>query len=158
MRDALLFYLSDTALVSILRQSDIGYPLVASVHILGLALLLGSIVTLDLRILKLIKRASLDELAPLLSRVAAWGLLLAVCSGALLFSVQPAHYLANDVFLLKLSLLSLALLNVAVVHSLPAWRALVAGQSATLLLKFTAFISLILWLAVLTAGRWIAFA
>ncbi len=157
MFEALLLSLAESAVASALRQSVIGYPLLSAVHILGLALLVGSIVTLDLRLLNIIKRSSLSELAPLLSRVAAGGLILAVLSGLLLFSVQPAHYLANEAFLLKLLLLTLALLNVAVVHSLPAWRAVLAGLPATLLLQVTAAISMLLWLAVLTSGRWIAF-
>ena len=157
MLTALLLNLGDTALASALRQSDIGYPLVGSAHILGLGLLVGSIVTLDLRILNIIKRGTLSELAPLLSRVAACGFMLAILTGGLLFSVQPAHYLGNSAFLLKLALISLALINVALVHSLPPWRAILAGQPATLLLKLSALISLTLWLAIVTAGRWIAF-
>ena len=157
MLTALLLSLADTALASALRQSDIGYPLTGSAHILGLGLLVGSIVTLDLRILNIIKRGTLSELAPLLSRVAAGGFMLAILTGGLLFSVQPAHYLGNSAFLLKLSLISLALINVTVVHCLPCWRTMLAGQPATLLLKLTAFISLTLWLAIITAGRWIAF-
>ncbi|MDP2714323.1 DUF6644 family protein [Rheinheimera sp.] len=157
MLTALFLSLADTALASALRQSDIGYPLVASAHILGLALLVGSIVTLDLRILNIIKRGSLSELAPLLSSVAAGGFMLAILTGVLLFSVQPAHYLGNSAFLLKLALISLALLNVALVHNLACWRAILAGQPATLPLKLSAFISLTLWLAIITAGRWIAF-
>lgn len=157
MLTALLLSLGETALASALRQSDIGYPLTGSAHILGLGLLAGSIVTLDLRILSIIKRGSLSELAPLLSRVAACGLMLAILTGVLLFSVQPAHYLGNSAFLLKLSLISLALMNVFVVHCLPSWRAILAGQPATLLLKLSACVSLTLWLAIITTGRWIAF-
>jgi hypothetical protein len=56
MLTALLLSLGDTALASALRQSEIAYPLVASAHILGLGLLVGSVVTLDLRILSIIKR------------------------------------------------------------------------------------------------------
>ncbi|WP_240220262.1 hypothetical protein [Rheinheimera hassiensis] len=82
---------------------------------------------------------------------------MAILTGVLLFSVQPAHYLGNSAFLLKLSLISLALINVMLVHCLPCWRALLAGQPATLLLKLSALISLTLWLAIITAGRWIAF-
>ncbi len=157
MLTALLLELGETAVASALRQSDIGYPLTGSAHILGLGLLAGSIVTLDLRILSIIKRGTLSELAPLLSRVAACGFLLAILTGVLLFSVQPAHYLGNGAFLLKLALISLALINVALVHCLPSWRAMLAGQPVTLLLRLTAVISLTLWLAVITAGRWIAF-
>ena len=40
MLTALLLNLGDTVLASALRQSDIGYPLAGSAHILGLGLLL----------------------------------------------------------------------------------------------------------------------
>lgn len=157
MPETWLLSLGESGLASALRQSAIGYPLLSSAHILGLGILVGSIVTLDLRLLNIVKRGRLSELAPLLSRVAGCGLLLSIVSGLLLFSVQPAHYLGNSAFLLKLVLVSLALINVAIVHSLSAWRVLLAGQPASLLLKFTATVSLLLWLAILIAGRWIAF-
>ncbi|MDP4535370.1 DUF2214 domain-containing protein [Alkalimonas collagenimarina] len=153
----LLVSLGDTALASWLRQSGIGYPLLSTAHILGIALLLGSVLILDLRLLGITKSGALNVLAPLLNRFAACGLLLAMVTGSLLFSVQPAHYLANSAFLLKLTLLLLALLNVLLVHWLPHWQALLNGQAPTLFLKVTALLSLVLWLVILLAGRWIAF-
>lgn len=157
MLEALLLGLGDTAIASALRQSSVAYPLVNSAHIVGIGMLLGAMVTLDLRLLGAIRRGTLHELAPLLSRVAAAGLLLAMMTGALLFSVQPAHYLGNSAFLLKLPLIGLALLNVVWVHSRSAWRALLAGGPVTPALKAGAFLSLVLWLAALLSGRWIAF-
>lgn len=157
MLTELLVSLGDTALASWLRQSAIGYPLVSSAHILGIALLLGSVLILDLRLLGITQRGALTMLAPILSRFAACGLLLALLTGPLLFSVQPAHYLANSAFLLKLALLLLALINILLVHRLPHWQALLDGQAPALFLKVTALLSLLLWLAILLAGRWIAF-
>lgn len=157
MLTGLLLWLENTAVASLLRQSEIAYPLVSSLHILGLGLLVASAITMDLRLLGAIRRGELQDMAPLLSRVAATGLLLAMVSGVLLFSVQPGHYLDNSAFLLKLSLIGLALLNVAWVHCLPSWRAVASGQPATPALKIGAFLSMVLWLAVLASGRWIAF-
>jgi hypothetical protein len=157
MLTALLLNLGDTAIASALRQSTVVYPLVSSIHIFGLGLLIGGVVTLDLRLLGIIRRGTLSELAPLMSRLAAVGLLLAVMTGALLFSVQPGHYLDNRAFLLKLIFISLGLLNVLLVHQLPHWKAVLAGQPAAPILKLTASLSLALWLAVLLSGRWIAF-
>ncbi|WP_111640658.1 DUF6644 family protein [Marinimicrobium alkaliphilum] len=157
MLEGLLLSLGDTTLASALRQSSIAYPLVSSAHIFGIGLLAGGIVILDLRLLGAIRRGSLSELAPLMSLVAAVGLALAIVTGTLLFSVQPAHYLDNSAFLLKQLLISLGLLNTLLVHRLPQWRAVLAGQPAAPLLKLTAVLSLVLWLAVLLAGRWIAF-
>ncbi len=157
MLTALLLGLGDTAMASALRQSSVAYPLVNSAHILGIGLLIGAMVTLDLRLLGVTRRGTLRELAPLLSRVAAAGLLLAMATGVLLFSVQPDHYLDNSAFLLKLSFVGLALLNVLWVHSLASWRALLSGEPAAPTLKVGALLSLVLWLAALLSGRWIAF-
>lgn len=157
MLSALLLSLGDTAMASVLRQSAIAYPLASSAHIAGLGLLVGAVITLDLRLLGLIRRGTISELAPLMSRLAACGLLLAIVTGIMLFSVQPAHYLGNNAFLLKLAIIGLGLLNVLVVHRLPGWRALRSGQPVVPLLKLTAVLSLTLWLAALLAGRWIAF-
>ena len=157
MLDTLLTALSDSAMAAALRQSDVAYPLTSAAHIVGLGLLIGSVVALDLRLLGVIRRVSLADFAPLLSRLAAVGVLLAVTTGVMLFSVQPNHYLNNSAFLLKLILIALALINVLVVHSLPQWRAIQRGAAASWPLKLSALTSLLLWLAVIVAGRWIAF-
>ena len=157
MLSALLLSFGDSGLAVALRQSAIAYPLVSATHIIGIGLLFVSMVLLDLRLLGLLKQRAVTELFRLLRRLAAVGLLLAMLTGTLLFSVQPAHYLANDAFILKMLLLGLALLNILLVHRLPAWQAAQAGQPVALALKICALISLLLWLAVLLAGRWIAF-
>jgi len=162
MLTALLLGLGDTALAAALRQSTIAYPLVSSAHILGLGLLVGSIVVLDLRLLGVIKRGAVTDLLQLMSRVAATGLFVAVLTGILLFSVQPNHYLSNPAFLTKIVIIVLGLLNIAAVHSLPQWRSLVRVQQAQavripLVIKIFAALSLLFWISALIAGRWIAF-
>ena len=157
MLRAFLLSLGDTELASMLRQSDIAYPLISATHIIGVGLVLGNMVLFDFRLLGVIRQRQVTELFPLLRRLAAVGLLLAITTGILLFSVQPAHYLANNAFILKLGLLGLALINILLVHRLAAWQAALAGQPVAPILKICALISLFLWLAILIAGRWIAF-
>lgn len=162
MSEALLFSnlllnLGDTALATILRQSAFGYPLVSAVHICGIGLLFGNIILLDLKLLGVLQQPALTELLPLLQRMAALGLFIALLSGTLLFSVQPAHYLSNNAFLLKMPLLFLALLNILLVHRLPEWQAALNNRPFGITLKICALISILLWLAVVLAGRWIAF-
>lgn len=153
----LLLNLSDTTLATMLRQSAVAYPLVSAVHICGIGLLFGNIILLDLKLLGALRQPALTELLPLLQRMAALGLFIALLTGTLLFSVQPAHYLSNNAFLLKMLLLFLALLNILLVHWLPAWQAALTNQPFGNTLKICALISILLWLAVLLAGRWIAF-
>jgi hypothetical protein len=141
-----------------LQQSATAYPLVNAAHILGLALLLGSILPLDLRLVLGRARAALPVLAPAAIRTAAAGLALAVVTGAWLFSVDPHGYAGNIAFRWKLLLLALALLNIAVQHR--QWRIADlhgAHHAVPARVRVVAGTSALLWLATLLAGRWIGF-
>ncbi|RUO31363.1 DUF6644 family protein [Aliidiomarina sanyensis] len=157
MLSALLLSVGDTALASFMRQSAIAYPIVSSAHIIGLGFLIGAIALLDLRILGMVQRAHIVDLARLCSRFAAIGLCLAFVSGVMLFSVQPTTYLNNSAFLLKIALIGIGLMNVAIVHRLPQWSTLLETGAISPVLRVTAFTSIMIWLATIVAGRWIAF-
>jgi hypothetical protein len=144
--------------VGLLRDSGTAYLFVNAAHILGIGLLVGAILPLDLRLLGLLRAPPLPLLGPFLSRAAAAGLSTAVVTGAWLFAVNAADYVGNPAFLAKMALLSLAILNVALQHSLGGFRAAVAGDRAPAGTKAFAAASLVLWPTVLLAGRWIAFA
>jgi hypothetical protein len=134
-----------------LRQSATAYLFVNAAHILGIATVLGAILPLDLRLLGGFRKFPVEVLGPFLVRCAAVGLGLALLTGAWLFSVKPAEYLANAAFRWKLALLALALANVAFQH----WGAALPRLSTAT--RVRAALSLGLWLAVLVAGRWIGF-
>ncbi len=134
-----------------LQQSATAYLFVNAAHILGIAVLLGAILPLDLRLLGFFRRFPIEVLGPFLVRCAAVGLSLAVLMGAWLFSVKPDEYLANAAFRWKLVLLGLALVNIGLQH----WGAGLRNMSPAV--RVRAGISLCLWLSVLVAGRWIGF-
>lgn len=157
MLQSLSSTLAESALASAIRHSELAYPLLSSLHIVGIGILLGNILLLDLRLLGVLRHSALAEVLSLLSRIAGLGLGLAIASGLLLFSVQPQHYLHNPAFLLKLALLSLALLNLLLVQYSQSWRQAQSGAQVSLGLKLAAACSLLLWLAIIIAGRWIAF-
>jgi hypothetical protein len=136
-----------------LRQSATAYLFVNAAHILGIGLLLGSILPLDLRMLGFFRRFSLDVLRPFLVRVAAAGLAVAVVTGLWLFSVKPAEYLVNDAFRWKVALLGIALTNVAFQHG----RTMAGPFELTPATRVRAALSLCLWASALVAGRWIGF-
>ena len=141
-----------------LQQSGTAYLFVNAAHILGLSLLLGAILPLDLRLVLGRTQAALSVLVPLAIRTAAVGLALALLTGAWLFSVNPGDYLENTAFRWKLLLLSLALLNVAVQHR--QWRSLGLPEAMRALpvrIRVLAGTSALLWIATLIAGRWIGF-
>ena len=135
--------LEATALAQFLKASRWVYPLVNAGHILGLALLIGAVVPMDLRLLRG------DPAATWLRRYAAVGLAIAVCFGALLFITQASDYIASGWFQAKMALLAFALLNV-VLHprlgTLPDPRR-----------RMAAAISLSAWPGVLILGRMIGY-
>lgn len=140
----------------LLQQNGTAYLLVNASHILGIALLVGSILSLDLRLIGFFRAVPVAVLAPFLSHIAACGLGLALLTGAWLFTVRPVEYAGNAAFLWKLGLLALALANVALQHRSAAYARALAGVVSPAV-RVRAFASAALWLVVLLAGRWIGF-
>lgn len=131
--------LEATGIAQALRASRWSYPLVHIAHLVGLALLFGSIVPLDLRILGLWPRTDREALARVLSRVAATGLVLAVATGFALFSVRAIDYAAMPLFWAKMALVGIGAVNAVVAR----WRAT----------RLTAALSILAWLGAIAAGR-----
>jgi hypothetical protein len=139
---SLIDLLESSALAQHLRVSRWTYPLVNAGHLLGVALLVGAVVPMDLRALNLVRGPDLTDLR----RFAVAGLVLAMGCGALLFIAGAGEYLQNGWFRAKMGLLALAVAN-ALWHlrkvPLPAPAALA---------------SLMLWPAVLLTGRMIGYS
>jgi hypothetical protein len=155
---ALVEWIGDWPGARWLQQSGTAYLFVNATHILGLGLLLGAMLPLDLRLIFGRSQAALTVLAPVAVRTAAAGLALALLTGAWLFSVNPADYLQNTAFRWKLLLLLLALVNVAIQHH--QWRSLGLPDTThaiPLRVRVSAAASALLWIATLVAGRWIGF-
>jgi hypothetical protein len=140
-----------------LRGSLWLYPLVNAAHIFSIGLILGSIVTLDLRVLGLFRTAPLAALSPPLTRMAMTGVFLAALTGFLLFTVRPQAYAANPAFLIKLGLVALGILNALVFHTGKSWRMAVEAGTAPSSIKLAALFSVLIWAAAVLAGRWIGF-
>ncbi len=150
--DAVAAAVEGLALAEWLRFSRWGYATVNSLHVFGIALLVGAIVPLDLRLLGFWRSVELGPLYRILSRAAAIGLVIAIASGLLLFAVRASEYATLDLFLVKISLVGAGLALAAILHfgaDLP--RASPARQ------RLVGAISLLLWPAVLLCGRFIAF-
>jgi hypothetical protein len=141
----------------LLQRSGTAYLLVNAAHIVGVGLLMGGILPLDLRLAGFFRGVPLTAIAPFLSRSAAIGVVLAIATGLWLFSVKPAEYLGNAAFLWKMALLAAALANVALQHRSRHYRLALAGGDLRFGVRLVACCSAVLWLAVLVAGRWIGF-
>ena len=148
--------LSAWPVAELLRESTIVYATLNAAHIFSIGLLVGSIATLDLRILGAFRAVPLDALAPL-SRVAVTGLILAVVTGIALFTVRPVAYAQNPAFLVKIGLVAIGGANALILRASPAWKAACRSGSLTPVLRASAAISLVIWAGAVLAGRWIGF-
>lgn len=125
------------------------FPLLESLHVVGMVVLLGAILMVDLRLLSMAGnrysiRVMVDELTPW-----AWaGFALAIATGMGLFITRASAYIENTAFLIKLGLLVAAGTNVAWLHA----RSL---RSDTIPLRLAGALSLAAWVGVVLAGRWI---
>lgn len=127
------------------------YPALEVVHIIGIGLLLGSLVLVELRLLGLAPLLPLAPLARFGLTLTLVGFGIAAASGSLMFLSQPAELSGNRAFLLKLGLLSAAGANALAFH----WRG--GLEKMDRLARLQTLGSLGLWIAVIICGRWIAY-
>ncbi|MGN2391672.1 DUF6644 family protein [Pelomicrobium sp. G1] len=142
-----------------MRESLWLYPIVEVVHLLGLAVLVGGVVLFDLRVLGVSKRLPVGALACHLLPWSLAALLLIVPSGLLMFSAHASEFIANRVFLLKMSLLMAAGINALMFHLGPfrqaaAWDTDVPAPG---LARLHAGASILIWIAIVACGRLLAY-
>jgi hypothetical protein len=127
-------------------------PIVQTVHLLGIAVIMSSVVLLDLRILGLaLPSQDVQELTRRVMPWVWWTLPVMLLSGSMFVLARPRRYFTNPIFGLKFALLLPAIALAAVLHFVSVrkpddWRT-----------KLVAAMSLLLWLGVVLAGRWIAY-
>ena len=127
------------------------YPMLEMVHIVGIGLLLGNLVLLELRVWGLGQALPVEPLARLSLALAAIGFTLAAASGLLMFMTQPMELLAHRAFTLKMLLLFVAACNAGWFHARQSLQRLDATAKALMVC------STVLWLLIITCGRWIAY-
>lgn len=127
------------------------YPALEVMHIAGIALLVGPLMLLELRVWGAGAALPVAPLARLSLGLSATGFGLIVLSGLLMFGSQPDELLANRLFIVKLGLVMLAGLNALLFHSRGGLQRLDGFARAQTAL------SLGLWLAVIICGRWLAY-
>lgn len=136
------------------------YGIINLVHILGIILLFGSILILDLRMLGAWRQVPLATLSRPTTTMAQIGFIVAVCSGIPMLSVKTTDYIGNPFLLIKFPAIALALVNVWLVHRTVAWRAhrqreLLPAENRRL--AQGAALSLTFWLTAITSGRMIGY-
>ena len=130
------------------------FPVVESIHICGFALLVGTIVILDLRLLGLVlRRQPVSNLAKALAPWIWAGIVIQLTTGPYLFSSDPSEYVQVPAFRNKMIFLLVAL----IFHFTVIRRATAPTEESAPLgwRKPAAFVSLGLWFCVLLAAMWI---
>jgi hypothetical protein len=151
-------WLENTPVASAIALSSWMFPALESLHVLGLAFVVGSIAAFDLRTLGLAWPAR--RLETLARDILPWtwtGFGIAVLTGVLLFSNSATDYVANPAFLSKMALMVLAGLNVLLFHFHPQQQRIAHEGHVSPLLRASAAVSLTLWTAIVVLGRWIGF-
>jgi hypothetical protein len=156
-----LAWLEGTPFSTWMRESTWAEPIVETIHVLTLAVFLGFVLLLDLRLLDLTMRhRSVSELLQQLSPGLFGGFAVMVLTGILLFSGDPVAFYGTLFFKLKMIMLVLAGVNLLVFNATLGRRVTEwDGQIHTPWgAKAAGMVSLVLWVAIVACGRGIAYA
>lgn len=152
--------LEQSGLALSIQESLYAFPLLEVVHVASIALVVGSIFVVDLRLMHIASVSyRLDHLMRVVLPVTIAAFVLALASGFLMFISQAAQYLENTAFQIKMVLIVLAGINMVVFHVWGHKR--VVGWNVDAVPPGTArmagLTSMLLWIAVLVAGRFVGF-
>ena len=143
-----------------MRQSLWLFPVIETVHLLGMSALVGTIAVFDLRLLGwAMRKQRVTDLAHRLFPWAWAGLAVQVITGAMLFSSEAVHMQRNPAFRLKMLLILLAGIHALVFH-LTVYRNVAKWDESAVPpfgAKLAGVFSILLWIGIVAAGRFIGF-
>jgi hypothetical protein len=153
-------WLENTSFAVLIQESQYGFPIVVALHILGLTLSVGTLLFVDLRLLGVSMRSL--RVSEAYRGLAPWfltGFALMFVSGATLFIAFATAAYGNVYFRFKMVALLLAGANALVFHIMTQrgsadWDAAPRPPAAVRVAGLT---SIVLWAAVILAGRMISY-
>ena len=139
-------------------NSKWAWPMVESLHFIGLCLLIGAIGTFDLRMLGLGKNLSLSALHRLIP-IGIAGYLLNLVTGTLFLLAAPGQYLYNPAFQTKISFMAVAGINMLFFYATTSRAVKQTPNNVGLMprAKIIALVSLACWVGVISCGRLLTF-
>ncbi|MFT5134765.1 MAG: hypothetical protein ACI9SC_003247 [Gammaproteobacteria bacterium] len=151
-----LYWLEESVIGVWVGQSW-GYPFVLSGHAVGMSIVVGTVIMINLRLLGFSPNIPIT-LFRNLTRVSWMGVTLNIVSGLALFSGNPVKFFFHPVFWIKIALIVLG--GLSVWWGLRSFRETgfdneVSGSTKTI--KVIATFSLLFWLGAIVAGRLIAY-
>ena len=153
-------WLEHTPVGACVRESSWLFPAIETVHLLGMAVLVAAIGAFDLRLMGLAMRGvRVSDLARRLFPWAWTAFAVQVVSGGLLFSSEATRMVVNPAFRIKLILIGLGGIHAIVFRwiacrDMPEWD---SNGSTPLRGKIAGGVSILIWVGVVAAGRWIGF-
>jgi hypothetical protein len=155
---AFLNWLESTSYSEWILTSSTGWPLMLSVHAIGLAITVGIIFSMNLRLLGLYGTLPYTSLYDIL-QIAWVGIILNLVTGLSIFMTQAASYVTSVPFILKISFIILGVANL--VYTQKTLRREAAGWQAAGAVPRTGLVlagsSLLFWVMAVVTGRLIAY-
>jgi len=153
-------WLALTPLSNLLQSVQWVIPMVQSVHIVAIAIVMSSVVMVDLRLMGVTGRSqTITSLSQRFLPWIWWSLAVLLVSGAILIIAEPRRDLLNPVFQAKMALLLVAIavtvaFQQAVSRNMQFWDLMPERRAGA---WATAVVSLLVWTAIVGCGRWIAY-
>lgn len=140
-----------------IRSSSWLFPVIESLHLLGLAVIGGAVLVVDLRLFGLgLRRQPVAQLAIDAQRWLIGSLIVMLTSGMLLFTSEAVKCYYHAAFWVKMTCLLLAIVFTFTVRRKVAMTD--ESRVSPLLSRMVALISISLWSGVGIGGRWIGFS
>ena len=148
-----------SGLARFMREALYAYPVTEAIHIASLALLFGSIVIVDLRLLGLGRGIPVIALVRFAVPWSLAGFAMAATTGLLMFTAHAEEFLVQPTFLLKMGLILAGGINAALLHTGPLRALAVASADHPLpgRIRLAAALSILMWLGVIACGRLLAY-
>jgi hypothetical protein len=157
---ALCAWIEQTPFAAAMRNSAWLYDITETVHTLGIVLVAGTIMLVDLRLLGFgLKR---ERVTDVVGRIVPWtlsGFVLMFLTGGWLFASEARKLYHSPIFRIKLILLALAGLNALIFH-LTVYRGATAwgeGEPLPARARLAGLLSILFWICIIVAGRSIAY-
>ena len=152
-------WFQDMSIATAIRESALVFPVILSLHLTGMGLFGGMILMTDLRMLGI--TLTKHPVSDIVNGLRPWkhlGLTLTATCGILLLWSKAAIYYPNPYLRIKLALFGLIIIHAVVFRGV--YRnvseldrsPVISGRA-----KLAAALSLVLWISVVTAGRWIGY-